>query len=123
MLYRSMKKDDDGYPLCGENARCLGVRRIVDIPVDENENVKSCTGGMSVFDDPERLPKHRKPCWMNGGEGRDPLFQMNADQIPVELVWRYHGQKAHILVEPAYTCKFNDFLSAIYTTRLSWSEI
>ena len=99
MIFRSMKMNSDGFPLCGESARCLGVRpkfdQNGDIPLDENGKVKPGTGGMSVFDDPDKLPKHRKPFWMRGGEGRDSLFKMDQKNLCPDLNLRYNGQKSH----------------------------
>lgn len=72
-FFRAMKSDGNALPQCGEGARLLGVRQGVDIPVDNRKRVKPNTGGMSVFTDPVHLPYHRKPRWMDDGEGRDPL--------------------------------------------------
>lgn len=122
MLFRSMKKTRDGLPMCGENARCLGVRKS-DITIDKNDRVVPDTGGMSVFENPEKLPKHRKPVWMEGGIGRDPLFRMNQNLLPKELTLRCTGNDGHALVEPAYVCKYLAYSSALCGTRTSWAEV
>ena len=130
-----MKKEIDGFPLCGESARCLGVRveketgnkpldkNQYDIPIDKNERVKPLTGGMSVYENPEKLPKHRKPSWMDGGEGRDPLFQINQKDLSSNLKLRYDGKESHALIEPANICKYFEYSSALCSTRKYWRII
>lgn len=101
-----------------------------DIAVDSSGLVQAATGGMSVFDDPQQLPKHRKPAWLAGGEGRDPLFHIrltsltnHVDRLPVALAVRYDGLRGHAVVEPATTCPFVAYMAALCLTRASWLEV
>lgn len=57
-----MKEDSEGHPECGPSARMLGVRLEGDIPIADTGEVQPETGGMSVaVDDPQHLPRHRRP--------------------------------------------------------------
>lgn len=85
---------------------------------------------MSVFDDPEQMPKHRKPAWLSGGEGRDPLFRIEATSladrasaVPVGLAVRYDGMRAHAVVEPAAACSYAALMTALCLTRAFWVEV
>ena len=123
MLFRSMKINQiDEKPICGEGGRSLGVRPD-DIHVDKDRSVHPQTGGMSVFDDPVHLPKHRKPKWMIGGEGRDNLFEIDAQFISGEIVARNNGTQGHVLVEPSVDCLYSVYATAICNTRSYWRKI
>ena len=118
-----MKSDGNGLPHCGEGSRLLGVRAGIDIPVDHRECVKPKTGGMSVFSDPGHLPKHRKPAWMFGGEGRDPLFVLADVLLPCDLVTTEEGTIKHYLIEPFVECPYSRYASALYHTCEHWQEV
>jgi hypothetical protein len=83
--------------------------------------VAPATGGMSVtVDDPYKLPRHRLPVRM-GGEGRDPVFHLDLDQLPPTLEVRRDPRAAyHAFVEPALRCAFADYQSDIQSTRAQW---
>lgn len=120
-LFRAMKIDMNGLPTVEASARGLGARPNVDIPVIEG-HVSSGTGGMSVtLDDPFKLPRHRLPVRL-GGEGRDPVFHLEAGQLPSVLAMRRDAAPAehHGLVEPTFRCTFVDYQSAIQSTRHHW---
>jgi hypothetical protein len=59
VLFRSMRDDGEGRPLCGPTARTLGVRPAGDIVIRDDGTVEPCRGGMSVaIDRTEHLPAH-----------------------------------------------------------------
>lgn len=58
---RAMKKDEDGLPVVGADARCLGVRHGIDISVDDEGTVITNGEGMSVSPLWRKLPLHRIP--------------------------------------------------------------
>ena len=79
-----MKKDVGDFPMIGETARPLGVRRGIDILV------KPQTGGMSVsLDSPFHLPRHGRPAIL-GGTGKGPsarclsLFRLQSRPDPLK---------------------------------------
>src|SRR5271154_2187981 len=48
LVYRSMKRDEDGFPTVEQSASGLGVRTGTDIDVDEHANAIANGKGMSV---------------------------------------------------------------------------
>lgn len=121
-FYRAMKSIGQGLPACGEGARLLGVRPGIDIGVDDQGRVQPESGGMSVFSDPASLPKHRKPAWMSGGEGRDPLYSIEEASLPGELAAIRDGCSCHFFWAPAMACPYRLYLSVLYGTQRSWRE-
>ena len=121
-LFRAMKIDGDGLPAVESSARGLGARPNIDVPVVEGY-VSAGTGGMSVtLDDAFKLPRHRLPARL-GGEGRDPVFHLEARQLPPALAVRRDAVPAehHGLVEPTVRCTFIDYQSTIQSTRHHWT--
>ena len=123
-MFRTMKKDRDGYPLTGASSRTLGVRidgPSRDILATLDGTVSPETGGMSVALDAARnLPKHRLPKSL-GGEGRDPVFKMSSSSLPAGLLVRL-DRYPHAFVEPAVVCLFEHYQKNLWETRLSWSN-
>jgi hypothetical protein len=75
-----------GMPDVGGDARKLGVRLDVDIPVDASGMVESGHGGMSVSpDEAGNLPAHRRPSEL-GGSGKDPVFEIAEEDLPDTLL-------------------------------------
>ena len=126
ILFRAMKADSDGLPLCDRTHRTLGAipgaPRNGDLPVTADGKVRPGTGGMSVTrDDPKELPKHCKPKWLRG-DGRDPLFRIFSDEIPDTLALR-PDHDYHVLVEPAQVCRFEEYEKNLHGTRHRWEEV
>jgi hypothetical protein len=48
LVFRAMRKDEDGFPLVARSARALGVRPGTDIDVDDQDNAIVNNKGMSV---------------------------------------------------------------------------
>jgi len=122
-MFRAMKTESDCLPRVGRSSRELGVRvegSNADIPVREDGVFEPRTGGISVaLDRAQNLPKPRIPKSL-GGEGRDPVFTMNAAQLPFSLALRPHNPP-HALVEPSERCSLNEFESNLAKTRPHWS--
>lgn len=125
--FRAMKRDSDKRPLCGATARMLGVRPgfppVGDVGEDDAGSVHPGGGGMSVFREPELIPKHRKPAWLPGGEGRDSLFHIDARLLLPGLQVRLDGQPGHAVLEPAELCTMLAFQAALCRTRGTWMEV
>ena len=123
VVYRAMKEDSDGKPLAGRSGRTLGVRisgQFADIKID-NCRVRPETGGMSVTPDTVgQLPKSRLPKSL-GGEGRDPVFSFNVDDLPSTLDLR-RDRPTHALVEPSMCCLFQDYERNLHGTREDWTK-
>lgn len=80
LLFRAMKQDSAGQPVCADTARGLGARvppaDPADIVPDRGGDVHPETGGMSVTPgDPMGLPVHRRPPELQGW-GKDPVFEI-----------------------------------------------
>jgi hypothetical protein len=128
-LFRTMRKDQDGQPMVIPStslfspARGLGVRPIVDIPIDEAGFVDADTDGMSVAQDsPEHLPEHRRPVWLDG-ESSDPLWQIEEDEIGDALSYRLDEPPPHHgVIEPAWRMTLEEFELALAETRGAWTE-
>jgi hypothetical protein len=100
-----------------------GNKNTDDIPLDLNGCVHPETGGMSVFDNPNHLPKHRKPKWMPGGEGRDTLFEIDSQFLIGGIAIRNSDLKGHCLVEPSLVCPYSVYATAICSTRTNWRKV
>jgi hypothetical protein len=126
LLFRAMKPGPDGFPIADESPRTLGSRlNGEDIPVSRDGNVEQRTGGMSVSpDDPTRLPWHRRPPeW--GGTGKDPVYQIEAEALGRELVYRPDPDdpQGHGFVEPVRWMPFEEYQRALWETRREWTRV
>jgi hypothetical protein len=128
-LFRTMRADHDGKPLVAPStsilspARGLGVRAVVDIPLDEEGCVEADTDGMSVAQDsPDLLPDHRRPVWL-GGESDDPLWEIQEEEIGEALNYRLdEPPPGHGVIEPAWRMTLEEFELALAETRDAWTE-
>jgi hypothetical protein len=123
-----MKPSKDGLPRVGETGRYLAVRRsgrFRDIDVDEGGTVRPGTGGMSVSPPPpENLPEQLRPPRF-GGYGKDPLWELDTDDLPPELRYRPDPKNPtrHGFIEPSKPMPFEDFERAIHETRELWTLV
>lgn len=127
IVLRAMKTGEDGLPKIGDDARSLGVRlsgRVRDIVADGSGAVHPQTGGMSVSPPPpENLQKHRRPPEY-GGTGRDPIWEMETDELPDGLIYRPDPARPdeHGFVEPDRVMSLEDYRRLLHGTREFWSE-
>lgn len=124
VLYRGMKDDGEGQPLCGPTGRTLGVRLEGDIVIREDGIVEPESGGMSVaLGDPQNLPPHRRPPKF-GGEGEDPVWQIEDSDLPSTLTFRPDPDdpSRHGFVEPIEEMTLSDYQEALATSRGFWSR-
>ncbi len=120
-----MKPGDDGLPKTGASARTLGARANIDIPVNEDETVDPEMDGMSVSPTPpENLPPIRRPPEY-GGVGKDPVWQLDTDELPEELVYRPDpdAPERHGFIEPSRRMPFEEYQRAIHATRILWMPV
>ena len=122
-LFRAMKSADDNLPVLGQSARELGARPNQDIPVDNQGNVQSQSGGMSVTaDDVMHLPPHRRPLAFMG-TGKDPVFSIQEEQLSPDLIARQFGSQHHYLIEPRENCTFSQYQINLHSTRPHWVKV
>ncbi|HEX9679788.1 MAG TPA: RHS repeat-associated core domain-containing protein, partial [Candidatus Saccharimonadales bacterium] len=122
LLYRSMKKANDGLPEVGSSGRTLGVRP-QDIPV-ENGMVRPNTGGMSVSpNSPHNLPPHRRPPEF-GGTGKDPVFCIESSCLSDGLQYRPdpNNPTGHGFIEPSREMSSEEYQKLLGETRPLWSD-
>jgi hypothetical protein len=121
-----MRADDlDGLPLVGKTARFLAARQDVDIPVNEDGTVGPGMGGTSVSPPPItnlhplRLPRE------HGGNGKDPVFELETDKLPSELAYRPDpaNPEGHGFLEPSRPMPFEDYERTIHATRQFWRPV
>ncbi len=120
-----MRAGEDGLPRVGETGRYLAVRwsgRFRDIDVGDDGMVRPGTGGMSVSPPPlENLPEQLRPP-EHGGYGKDPLFEIDTDDLAPELRYRPDPKNptGHGFIEPSEPMPFEDYERAIHATRALW---
>ncbi len=74
---------------------------------------------MSVApDDPFLLDQHRRPPEF-GGSGKDPLWEIADDQLPVELSF-FADFIDHGVIQPARVMPLANYESALVGTRELW---
>ena len=121
-IFRGMKADPSGLPLCGDTARSLGVRVPIDIATDADGLVHPGTGGMSTApDDPLLLPPHRRPRSLLG-TGPDPVFGLPVGDIGQALQTRQDTPR-HAFVEPADSMELPFYVHALQATRPRWKKV
>ena len=118
-----MFADEDGVaPLIGTTGRYLGARPNFDLPVGPDGFVEPGTEGVSVSPPPVgNLPRIRRPR-EHGGDGKDPVFFIDTDDLPDELVYRPDpsAPERHGFIEPSRRMPFEDYERAIHATRRLW---
>jgi hypothetical protein len=123
-LFRVIAEDDDGRPLISHlGSKGLGVRPGYDITADEDGIVMPDTGGCSVASDIRAIPTFLLPP-EHGGTGKNPLWELDTDELPEYLTWREDPDRdGHYFIEPAYPMELSDFQEAVASTRDLWNEL
>jgi hypothetical protein len=123
-LFRAMRRDVDGKPLCGASRRHLGVLVPGDIASNANGLVQPLSGGLSVSPDTiANLPQHRRPP-AHGGTGKDPVFVIDSRLVPEPLSYRPDpGHSEHGFIEPAAVMPLEQYQSRLCKTRTLWSRV
>ena len=123
-LFRVMRKDADGAPLCGTGNLMLDARVPVDIRPDAAGRVRPGRGGMSVTPgSPRWLPIHLRPETL-GGAGRLPVFVIGLAMLGVDLTYRPDEKKPdrHGYVEPSAVLGLAAYQDALFRTAPHWRE-
>lgn len=133
-----MVPDEDGLPMTGITGRYLGARR--DGPVkdfeeiNEDGTVDPGKGGMSVnpppptnIAPPRRLPQYGKDENGEIGYGKDPVFELETDELPDELLYQPDQNPEqtgkHGFIEPSHRMAFEEYLQAVHETRTLWHRM
>ncbi len=118
-----MRMGSDGQPEPGMSMRTLGVR-VRDIHPRLDGTVDPKQGGLSVSPTPEGLPRATRPAEI-GGVGKDPVFEIETDELPEELSFRKdpNNPDMHGFIEPAYPMKFEHYQRRIRETSALWIHV
>jgi hypothetical protein len=135
----------DGKPKVGRSARLLGVRLGIDIDVVEMpkdwlddrgylrpEAERKSTGplvvvairstkGMSTSLSVESLPAFRRPTAF-GGMGRDPLWQVEDNQISGDLE-AVQDSATHVSIMPRVTMLLEKYETALANIQNDWKRV
>lgn len=132
IVLRTMKAAADGLPEVGKTGRYLGARprgkfRDFRCDLDDNDPVRPGDGGMSVSPPPPtNLHRLVRPPEY-GGSGKDPLWELETDQLPPELTYRddEHPERygKHGFIEAAQEMIFSDYQEALHGTRNLWKRV
>ena len=144
LLYRSMRAEN-GKAKVGRSPRLLGVRLGADIdvvkmpreflddrgylrPSEEQINsgnlvdvVLRNNKGMSTCLSIEALPTFRKPPEF-GGTGKDPLWQLDDDQIVGDIEAVRDGD-THVSIMPRQTMLLEKYETALANTQKDWHPV
>jgi RHS repeat-associated protein len=127
-VYRGMKFDGDNRPVVGPGRTTLGARPGpgpgTDIPVGKGGIVRPRTGGMSVNDVIEAIPRHNKPPEWGGDAKNIKMFTMDSCALPTGLVLTPDPRNPlHGLVEPELTMHLDQYQGLLASTRDSWQVV
>ena len=84
-IHRAMTPDTDGLPQVGRSARQLGVRPLDRLPHDDvsaataDDRVEPGEGMSAAPNDAANLGKNRRPPQVNGGTGKDPVWEIDTE--------------------------------------------
>lgn len=138
LIFRVMRKMEDGLPAVGGASNKLGVRLVdaaspskaADLPVDSSGHVQPGTGGMSVSPSLKQLPSFLVPRNLShivhgaAGHSHNHCWKMGqaefaATMISDDLDLR-PDRPGHGLVEPARMMSAEAFHEALADTRRFW---
>ena len=125
-----MTPETDGKPALKPTGRGLGVRRAVDLAVDERGNVHPSTGGMSVAPcSAWKVPNHRRPIGMGKGStgpAGDRIYAVPFEGARGEgLTIRPDPARPflHAFIEPSATMPCTAYENALTHTRPHWRQV
>jgi hypothetical protein len=121
-VYRTMEASG-GRPAIDAGRLTLGVklRDTPDILMDEHRFVYPKTGGLSVAPAPKALPTSKRPPAL-GGTSRHPVWKLDIDLLPPELVLRPVSAN-HGLIEPSQPIKVEEFQRALHNLEPLWVQV
>ena len=121
LLFRLLKKEENGKPKIGESSTTLGARQGKDIPVID-DYVYPNTGGMSVSrEDFRGIPPTRLEEYY-AGKSKEFMFQIKENALPESLKTRFLGDKEnHYAIEPTTECFFAKYQDDLHGTRDKWT--
>ena len=71
--------------------------------------------------DPANLAKNRRPPQINGGIGKDPVWEIDTNDLGTELQFN-QDKPTHGTVEGAQPMTFDEYEQALVATRAKWVQ-
>lgn len=69
---------------------------------------------------PQNLPPLRRPAWLDGGRGKDPVWVIDSDALGAAGVQFRQDTSSHGLLEPLVEMTLLEFEQALARTRDKW---
>jgi hypothetical protein len=130
LVYRAMKKDDDGFPAVESSASGLGVRTGIDIDVDAHGNTITNDKGMSVSPAWRVMPVWRVPKRLRdkcpGARGPNSTFCFKTGTGPFQRAHFAEGlelvpdSSTHGCIAPTQLVPLVTYVSDLELTRINW---
>ena len=127
-IYRAMTPDTDGLPQIGRSARQLGVRPLDRVPHNDvdaatAEDLVHPGEGMSAApNDPANLPKNRRPPQVNGGTGKDPVWEIDVEDLGPNIQY-VQDSPTHGVVCVKASMTLAELEQALEETRRRWVRV
>ncbi|MER5882903.1 RHS repeat-associated core domain-containing protein [Streptomyces sp. NPDC001941] len=121
-VFRGMKIAADGMPAVGRSAKHLGVRIGTDVHPSARNTVSPGKGGMSGATTPGGLPVHRRPTYVENGEGKGlELWEIDEADLPDGLTAVQDGTD-HVTTGPSHEMPLSEFEGLLESTRSLWKH-
>jgi hypothetical protein len=127
-IYRAMTPDSDGLPQVGRSARQLGVRPLDQLPHNDvsaaapDDSVNPGEGMSAAPQDPANLPRNRRPPQVKGGTGKDPVWEIDTDDLGANLQY-VQDKPTHGVVGPQQPMTLVELEQALAATRARWVRL
>jgi len=127
-IYRAMTPDADGLPHVGRSARQLGVRTFDRLPHNDvraatPDDIVNPREGMSAApNNPANLTKNRRPPQVNGGTGKDPVWEIDTEDLGPELEY-VQDKPTHGVVGAKEPMTLAELEQALAATRARWIRV
>ena len=127
-IYRAMTPDTDGLPQVGRSARQLGVRPLDRLPHNDvsasspDDTVNPGEGMSAAPNNPANLGKNRRPPQLNGGTGKDPVWEIDTDDLGPNLVY-VQDKPTHGVVAARVPMTLAEFEQALAASRARWVRV
>jgi hypothetical protein len=118
----------DGLPQVGHSARQLGVRPLDRLPHNDvsaatpDDRVNPGEGMSAAPADPAHLPKNRRPSHVNGGTGKDPVWEIDTEELGPKLQY-IQDKPTHGVVGPKEPMTLEQLEEALAATRARWVRV
>ena len=126
-IYRAMTPDTDGLPQIGGRPGNLGFARLTGCPIrcqcgDPDDTVNPGEGMSAAPNDPANLGKNRRPPQLNGGTGKDPVWEIDTKDLGPNLEY-VQDKPTHGVAAARVPMTLAEFEHALAATRPRWVRV